>query len=84
MQSVESVLRDAEDEVADSEEEGLTNHVLEGSLHGTSNLGRIKIQQSCKDGYSWPIDTGYHHGDPGAHEQNTSKHKWMLGIPFNS
>ena len=42
---MESVLRHAEDEVADSEEEWLTNNILEGSLHGSSYLGRIKIQQ---------------------------------------
>ena len=43
MERVESVLRLAEYEIADSQQEGLADDVLEGRLHGPRYLGRVQF-----------------------------------------
>ena len=43
MERVESVLRLAEYEIADSQQEGLADDVLEGRLHGPRYLGWVQF-----------------------------------------
>ena len=81
VERVEPVLCLTEDEIAHSQEEGLTNHVLESSLHGPGNLGGVQLQHLRQDWNPRPVDTGDHHGDPGAHEEDGAKNKWMFRIP---
>ena len=70
----------AEYEVTDSQQEGLTNDVLESCLHGAGYLGRVQLQHFGQDWYSWAIHTGNHHGDPGSHEQDGPEDKRMFRI----
>ena len=52
VERVEPVLCLTEDEIAHSQEEGLTDHVLESSLHGAGNLGWVQLQHFSQDWYS--------------------------------
>ena len=52
MQRMEPGLRLAEYEVTDSQQEGLTNDVLESCLHGAGYLGRVQLQHFGQDWYS--------------------------------
>ena len=80
MKRMKSVFCLAEDEITDTKEEGLTHHILESCLHRPSNLCRVEVHQTGQNGYSRTIDTGDHHGDPGAHEQDAAKHEWVLRV----
>ena len=67
-------------EITDSQKEGLPDDVLESCLHGPGYLGRVELQHLGQDWYSRAIDTGDHHGDPRAHEEDRAKHEWMFRI----